>query len=94
MLKQYLIELKDQFKDKTDILDETRKNLFVVDEQRLVLQKELDEIKNFSGHAFVDDLTDNFMKLSADYQTKIEDLSSEVELLTQIISKTSSCYQN
>lgn len=81
------LQLKEQFNEKSAILDETRRNLFHKEETVLQLQKRLKEYEQFSLDPQVRDLIEHIVKMHYQFERRDKMYMQEIDTLHDIIAK-------
>lgn len=84
-LNGFYLQLKEQFKEKDQILAETRKNLFGAQEEVHLLMKELEEHRVYGVPTEIARLEQHCVKLEQHYSQEISRLQAEVEALEELI---------
>ncbi|MCE2982538.1 MAG: hypothetical protein LW832_03115 [Parachlamydia sp.] len=77
-------QLREQFVEKSQVLDQTRRELFETEEKRLALLKDIEEKENYSLTGYDEALQKEFIKLGAEmekYEQEIEQLNAIIESL-------------
>jgi hypothetical protein len=87
-LEGLYLQLREQFYEKSVILDRTRQELFLTQEQRLSLEKALEEERVFDLsenekllQVNLESLTTEYEKIISDYQQELEEMSDLVKEL-------------
>lgn len=83
------LQLKEQFNQKAEILDETRRELFVTQEKLLQIQRTVKEKDQFSPNPEVQALLRYLVKMQRWVDHRIKSYDSEIDSLHEIISKLS-----
>jgi hypothetical protein len=87
-LEGLYLQLREQFYEKSVMLDRTRQELFLTQEQRLSLEKALEEERVFDLsenekllQVNLESLTTEYEKIISDYQQELEEMSDLVKEL-------------
>ncbi|MBN9377833.1 MAG: hypothetical protein BGO14_04145 [Chlamydiales bacterium 38-26] len=80
------LQLREQFNEKSAVLDETRRQLFHTQEALLQLQNTLREQEQFSTHPAVHELIQHILKMQKSYSLLKKQYESEIGDLHEIVS--------
>lgn len=80
------LQLREQFNEKSAVLDETRRQLFHTQEALLQLQNTLKEQEQFSAHPAVHELIQHILKMQKSYSSLKKQYESEISDLHEIVS--------
>lgn len=81
------LQLKEQFNEKSLILDDTRRELFHTQENLLRLQRSLREVEQFGPHPQVHSLTQYILKMQNYFERREKNYQSEIDTLHEIITR-------
>lgn len=79
-------QLREQFELKTEVLNETRKELFKTEEQLLQLKLEYDEIQVYHLNDAAASMENHILKMIQESEEKIHEMQSEVDALQAIVT--------
>lgn len=79
------LQLRKQFEEKSNVLDQTRRELFAVQEKELALQKILEEKELFSSSESEALLEKEYLRLGKEYENMQQQYEKEVEILAKLI---------
>lgn len=80
------LQLKEQFKEKDQVLVQTRKELFQTQEQVNALTKELDEFKLYGVPSEIAVLQKHCAEAEQEYRDEIERLRAEIRALEELVN--------
>ncbi len=83
------IQLKEQFNNKSNILDETRRQLFHAQESLMALQRDVKECEQFRNDPHMQNLINHILKMQQHTDHREKSHKSEIEHLEGIIEKLS-----
>ncbi len=79
-------QLKEQFKEKSQTLEETRKALFEINEERLLLLKEFEEQKRYAFSPSEELFQSQVMELQKQLEQAEKDYQEEVDALMRLVA--------
>jgi len=88
--KSLYLQLKQQFQKKSQVLDQTRQELFVAQENALALQKNLEESEQFSTSESEELLQKAYTNLIQEFEVTQKESNFELEQLQSIIAHLTS----
>lgn len=83
------LQLKDQFNQKAATLDETRKELFITQENLTQIQLNMKEYDQFNPHPEVQSLVKHLVKIQDNMDKDRQSYHSEIDVLQEIITQLS-----
>lgn len=86
-LEAMYIQLKDQFQEKCDVLDKTRRELFHVSEKLLHIQRESEEERLFDQSLEVKQLLVHIAQLGSQFEQVQSLYQAEMDEMTQLVSR-------
>lgn len=81
------VQLKNQFQEKSSVLDQTRRELFMAQEKVMYLQKMQEELEVYSQTETESLLLSELKRLICEYDKMQSDYECEIEVMQELVSK-------